>query len=58
MELATSIMATKQAATLQTAQFKILKKQHDMEMSLINMIDKVVKSAPPPGQGTQVDKSV
>lgn len=57
MELAGSIMAVKQAATQQTAQMKILKKSHEMEMALINMIDQVAKSAPPPGQGTKVDTS-
>lgn len=58
MDLATSIIATKQAATQQTAQFKILKKQHEMEMSLINMLTEVAQSAPvPEGQGTVVDKT-
>lgn len=58
MELAGPILAAKQAATQHTAQLKILKQQHDMQMSLINMIDKVARSAPAPeGQGTQVDKT-
>lgn len=57
MELAGSIMAVKQAATQQTAQMKILKKSHDMEMAMIDMIAQTAKSAPPPGQGTKVDKT-
>lgn len=58
MELATSVLAAKQAATQQTAQFKIMKKQHDMQMDLINMLTEVAQSAPlPAGQGTKVDKS-
>ena len=35
----------------------VLKKQHEMEMQLIDMLSAVAKAAPPPGQGTRVDKS-
>ncbi len=59
MELANSVMAAKQSAILQTASIKVLKKQHEMQMALINMIAEVASSAPPPsGQGTIVDKFV
>ena len=59
MELANSVMVAKQAANLQVASMKILKKQHEMQMSMINMISETAKSSPPPaGQGTMVDKSV
>jgi hypothetical protein len=35
-----------------------MKKQHDMQMSLINMVEQVAKSAPAPeGQGQHVDKT-
>jgi hypothetical protein len=27
-----------------------------MEMALVEMVDQVARSAPPPGQGTKVDK--
>lgn len=58
MNLVTNVLATKQAATQQVAQFKIIKKQHDMQMDLISMLTEVAKSAPVPnGQGTIVDKS-
>ncbi|MCB1517315.1 MAG: hypothetical protein KDJ19_06845 [Hyphomicrobiaceae bacterium] len=58
MNLVTNVLATRQAATQQVAQFKIIKKQHDMQMDLINMLAEVAKSAPvPSGQGTIVDKS-
>lgn len=55
MELAESIITAKQGATQQIMQFKILKKQHEMEMSLVNMIDEVARNAPPPGQGSKLD---
>lgn len=55
---AMSVMQAKQSATLQTAQFKIMKKQHDMQMDLINMLSNVAQTAPAPkGQGTIVDKT-
>ena len=57
MELAAGILAAKQSATQQTASIKVIKKQHEMQMALINMIDEVARSAPPPGQGMVVDKS-
>jgi hypothetical protein len=58
MELAGPIIAAKQAVTMQAAQFKMIKKQHDMEMSLINMLTQVAESAPAPkGQGQHVDKT-
>lgn len=56
--IAASVMATKQSATQQTAAMKIMKKEHDMQTALIDMIDTAVRSAPQPGQGTQVDKLV
>ncbi|MCB9992294.1 MAG: hypothetical protein H6873_01420 [Hyphomicrobiaceae bacterium] len=58
MTLVTSVLSAKQAATQQVAEFKIMKKQHEMEMSLIDMLTEVVRSAPAPsGQGAVVDKS-
>lgn len=57
MELANSIIGLKQAATLQTASIAVIKKQHEMESQLIDMIAKTAQSAPPPGQGTHVDKT-
>ncbi len=59
MELANSVMAAKQTATLQSAQIKIMKKQNEMQMMLVNMLSEAASSAPlPAGQGTIVDKSV
>lgn len=55
MDINESMMVAQKASTLQAAQFSIMKKQHEMEMSVVDMIDKVVHSAPPPGQGTRVD---
>lgn len=57
MEIAQSIMEAKQSATLQSASIAVLKKQHEMEQALVNMIAEVAQAAPPPGQGTRVDKT-
>jgi len=54
MEISTQIMAIKQSATQQTATLKIMKKQHEMQMS---MIDLIAKTAPPTGQGLVIDKT-
>lgn len=55
---AEGVMAFKQAQTQQIAAMKILKKQHEMQMSLINMVDQLVQQAPAPqGTGAAVDKT-
>ena len=39
------------------AEIAVLKKNHEMEMALLDMVAKVADSAPPPtGQGRVVDK--
>jgi hypothetical protein len=52
-----SIIALRAAQTQQLVQIAVVKKAHEMEMSLVNMLDQTVRSAPAPaGQGTIVDK--
>jgi hypothetical protein len=55
-DLSTQMVALQGARTQFSAQIAIVKKNHEMEMALVNMVDQVARSAPPPGQGTQVDK--
>lgn len=43
--MAMAAVATKQALTLHKAQIAVVKKQHEMEMSLINMLTEAVESA-------------
>lgn len=55
--MTTQLLAMRMAGTQQAAQLAIVKKNHEMEMSLINMLAEVAKAAPPPeGQGLVVDK--
>jgi hypothetical protein len=57
MDVATQLMAMRAGATQQAASMAILKKNHEMEMSLVNMVAEVVKSAPAPkGLGLVVDR--
>ena len=57
MDVATQLLAMRMAGTQQGAQMAIIKKNHEMEMSLVNMVAEVAKSAPAPsGQGLVVDK--
>jgi hypothetical protein len=51
-----SVLAARTASTQNTIQLAVLKKSHEMEMSLVQMIDQQVRAAPPAGQGTRVDK--
>jgi hypothetical protein len=56
IDVASAMVAMRSAATQQSASIAIMKKNHEMQMSLLQMLDEVVRSAPPPGQGTVVDK--
>ena len=57
MDVATQLLSMRMAGTQQAAQMAIIKKNHEMEMSLVNMVAEVAKSAPAPsGQGLVVDK--
>ena len=56
-DLATSLMMARSAATQFSAQVAVVRKNHEMDMALIQMVDEVARAAPPPGQGTKVDKT-
>jgi hypothetical protein len=56
-DVATQLLAMRMGATQQAASMAILKKNHEMEMALVNMVAEVARSAPAPsGQGLVVDK--
>lgn len=57
MDVAETMINMKAAQTQSLMQIAIIKKNHEMQMDLINMLGEVARSAPPPGQGTRVDKS-
>ena len=53
---ATQMVAMRAAQTQQLVGIAVVKKQHEMETQLIDMLSEVARAAPPPGQGTRVDK--
>jgi hypothetical protein len=55
-DLSTALMAARAAGTRQSAQIAIVKKNHEMDLALVEMVAELVRSAPPPGQGKSVDK--
>lgn len=58
-DIAATAVAMKQAQTVQTAQMLMVKKQHEMEMSMISMLTEALENAPAPapaGMGANVDK--
>jgi hypothetical protein len=56
MTAVTQLVAMKAARTRQSAMIAFARKTHEMAMSLVEMIAETARSAPPPGQGTRVDK--
>ena len=57
MDVAETMINLQAARTQSLVQIAVLKKSHEMQMDLINMLSEVARSAPPPGQGTRVDKN-
>jgi hypothetical protein len=55
-DLSSALMSAKTAATRQTAQLPMVKQSHEMEQTLVRMVDEVARAAPPEGQGKSVDK--
>jgi hypothetical protein len=55
-DLASMLVSARAAATQQAAMIKIIKKNHEMQMQLIEMVSDTARSAPPSGQGRVVDR--
>lgn len=55
-DLTSQLVAARSMSTQHSIAIAVLKKQHEMEMSLLQMVDQTARAAPPPGQGTRVDK--
>lgn len=53
---ATALVAARAAMTTQSTAIAVTKKAHQMEMQFIQTVDKTARAAPPPGQGSRVDK--
>ena len=55
-DLSTQIMAMNTVQTQNSVQIAVFKKAHEMQTDLINTLMQTALSAPPPGQGTRIDK--
>lgn len=56
-DLASTLIAARSGMTQQSVQLAVLKKNHDMQTQLLDMLLQPTQAVLPPGQGTQVDKS-
>lgn len=55
-DLTSQLLAARSAGTQQSATIAVIRKNHEMDMALLQMADEVARAAPPPGQGLKVDK--
>jgi hypothetical protein len=57
MDVAATMVNLLATRTQTLVEIALMKKSHEMQMELIDMLSEVARSAPPPGQGARVDKS-
>jgi hypothetical protein len=58
MDTATQLLAIKQAGTRELMQIAVMRKAHQRDQQLLDLIDEVISKAPAPaGTGRVVDKS-
>lgn len=55
-DLSMQMLAMNTMKTQHSVQIAVFKKAHEMQADLINTLMQTALSAPPPGQGTRVDK--
>lgn len=56
-DLTTQLLSMQTGRIQQSAQIAIMRKNHQMDMALVDMIDDTLRNAPAPtGQGRVVDK--
>ena len=55
-DIATNMLTARAAQTQHSVQIAVVKKSHEMQMDLINMLMEPSVAPPPAGQGTRVDK--
>jgi len=57
-DLTAQLLAARSTGTQLSFSLAVLKKNHEMDMALLQMVDATARAAPPPGQGLKVDKVV
>lgn len=56
-DLSMQMLQMNSAKLQNSMQIAVFKKAHEMQTDLVNTLIQVSQSAPPPGQGMQVDKT-
>lgn len=56
-DLSMQMLQMNSAKLQNSMQIAVFKKAHEMQTDLVNTLIQVSQSAPPPGQGTRVDKT-
>ena len=56
-DLSMQLMQMNSMKLQNSVQIAVFKKAHEMQTDLINTLMQVSQAAPPPGQGTRVDKT-
>jgi hypothetical protein len=57
-DLTLQLLTLQQSGTRELAQIAVMRREHQMDMAVVDMIDEVASKAPPPppGTGLVVDK--
>jgi hypothetical protein len=54
--LSTQLATAQAASTRHAVAIAVVRKNHEMQMSLVTMLQQAVQPPPPPGQGVRLDK--
>jgi hypothetical protein len=57
VDVLSQMMSLQAMRTQGLVDIAVLKKSHEMQMQLLQVLDEAVRSAPPPGTGGRVDKT-
>ena len=56
-DLTASLVMAQSASVRFAAQVAIVKTNHEVDLKLVQMVAEAAQAAPPPGQGTRIDKT-
>lgn len=55
-DITSQLLAARSTSTQHSATIAVIRKNHEMDMALLQAVDELSRAAPPPGQGLRVDK--
>lgn len=56
-DLSATLLDARATLTQHSANLAVIRKHHEMDMAVVQLLDAAVRPAPPPGQGLRVDKT-